>query len=133
MSALRTYAVSSDLDSAAREQVLALWAGLERRFGLTRARAAIWPHVTYVVGQTNRPQELLKKVSEVAEEVSPFPVEIDGVGVFPGEWPVLFLRCAKSPALLRAYERLLQVTAAVADVWPHYTPAYWTPHITLAL
>jgi hypothetical protein len=131
---MESFAVSSDLTGAAYDTVSGLWDGLEREFGLRAARAAIHPHVTYCVGRRDDPSELLKKVGQNAEDIAPFPVELQGVGVFRGEAPVVFLRVRKDEVLLRAYRQILAaVLSAGLDPWPHYLPDAWVPHVTLAL
>jgi 2'-5' RNA ligase len=66
--------------------------------------------------------------------MAPFPVELHGVGVFEGESPVVYLRVRKDEPLLGAYRQILEaMRSAGLELWPHYLPDVWVPHVTLAL
>src|SRR4051794_24661476 len=97
MDAARThpYAISSDLTGAALDAVFALWDELEVRFGMREARTAGRPHVTYVVGEPGEPELLLAAAAQAARRIEPFTLELDGVGVFEGESPVVYLRVVR--------------------------------------
>ncbi|HEX9372815.1 MAG TPA: 2'-5' RNA ligase family protein [Roseiflexaceae bacterium] len=129
-----TYAVSSDLTGEAYAAALAIWGEFEQRYGLTAARAAIHPHVTYVVGDCERPEVLSEHLAIIASTIAPFAVELEGVGVFERPQPVVHLRVAKSTELLSAFAAIsAAMQAAGLRLWPYYAPGIWTPHVTLAL
>lgn len=130
----RTHGVCSVLTGEAYAGAMALWDHLEYRHGLREVRAAIHPHVSYIVGECGQPDALGARLAEVAPAIAPISLEIDGVDVFEGPPPVVFLRVVKSPALLDIHSRLLDATRAFWDrVWPHYVATGWCPHVTLAL
>jgi hypothetical protein len=129
-----TYGVSSDLSGAALAGALALWSRLGERLGLAEARAALAPHVSYLVGESDRPEDLLRALAPMAATIEPIPVEITGPRVFDGPPPVLYLAVERSDALRAAHARILEATRHLwSRIWPHYTSAAWTPHVTLAL
>lgn len=129
-----TYGVSSDLTGPAHAAVCAIWDELEQRYGLRAARAAVQPHVTYVVGECRERQAMAQRLSEAARTLPAIEVTIDGLGTFESATPVVFLRVLKTAALSRIY---LAIHQAMRDagmaIWPNYQPSSWTPHVTLAL
>jgi 2'-5' RNA ligase len=113
---------------------MAMWDHLERRHGLRGARASLHPHVSYLVGDSSRPNAVGTALARAAAAIRPVTVTIEGLGIFDGPRPVLFLRVAKSPELLEIHLRLLDATQDLwDDLWPHYLPEAWCPHVTLAL
>jgi 2'-5' RNA ligase len=129
-----TYGVSSDLTGEAYAAARSMWDGLERRYGLRAARAAIHPHITYVVGECPRPQSLVAALAGVAAALPAFETEIDGFGIFDGPSPVVYLRVLKNPPLIHAYQTICQsMQNAGLTIWDHYQEQSWTPHVTLAL
>jgi 2'-5' RNA ligase len=128
------YAVVSLLGGDAHDEVMAIWQLLERRFGLRGAQEAIFPHVTYFVGEGGDLPTLHECVAAAAEAEQPLSITLDGLGLFPLPAPVLFLRAVRSAALARLYGRVLDAArCAGTTIWPHYTPEMWVPHVTLAL
>lgn len=134
-----TYGICSDLRGGeAQAAATTLWDHLERRYGLAEARAAIRPHVSYLVGEvTGGPvqvEALSTRVAAAASGIAPVEIEIGGVGVFDGPAPALYLRVVRSEPLLRTHAAILGATRdAFTSIWPYYLPDAWTPHVTLAL
>ncbi len=56
----RTWGVSADLTGEALEAALGLWDHREARFGLRQMRAALRPHVSFLVGESDQPAELAR-------------------------------------------------------------------------
>jgi 2'-5' RNA ligase len=128
------HALSSDLTGEARAGCQALWDDLERKYGLREARAAVRPHVTYVVGCCENPDALAAVLPAAASRIAAFDIEIDGVGVFEGPQPVVFLKPVKSAALEQAHEVIAEaMREAGLALWPYYEADAWVPHVTLAL
>lgn len=128
------YAVVSPLGGEARTEVLAIWDILETRFGVREARGAQHPHLTYLVGEGTDPQALAARLAATADATAPLTIVLDGLGMFPGPRPVLFMRVVRSAELLAAYERVASAgRSGGLTLWPHYTVQTWVPHVTLAL
>jgi hypothetical protein len=70
---------------------------------------------------------------QLADKVAPCTVQTDGLGIFTGPVPVLFLAVIRSPALTKVHQQLWQaITAAAVGATLVYAPEHWIPHITLA-
>ncbi|HWQ14486.1 MAG TPA: 2'-5' RNA ligase family protein [Roseiflexaceae bacterium] len=128
------YAVVSPISGGAQAEALTMWELLERRYGVRAARAAIHPHMTYVVGEGGDPQALAERLDVAASAAAPLTVTIDGLGIFCGPSPVIFLRVIHDAVLAQLYARIVEaVRRAGLALWPHYAPGTWVPHVTLAL
>lgn len=128
------FAVVSLLSGDAHDEVLATWDALERRLGLRAAREALYPHITYFVGEGGDLATLCACVASEAAALPPITVALDGLGLFPGPSPVLFMRVVHGAALAHVYARVADaVRCAGTQIWPNYTVDTWVPHVTLAL
>ena len=130
----RTYGICSELADEAGRTALGLWDHLEARYGLRQVRAAARPHVSYLVGESDRASDLAAALADVAPGLSSFIVTLSGVRAFDGPEPVVYLAVDAGPALTAAHRALLRATQPLwSRIWPHYLPGAWTPHVTLAL
>ncbi|MFO7169959.1 MAG: 2'-5' RNA ligase family protein [Chloroflexota bacterium] len=130
----QVYAIVSLLRGEARAEVLAIWDLLERRFGMRAARDSIHPHITYIVGDGDDLATLADCTAEAAAATPPLAITLDGLGVFAGPSPVLFMRVVRDQALAATHDRIIEAArCAGLTPWPNYTPDTWVPHITLAL
>ncbi|NMC54788.1 MAG: 2'-5' RNA ligase family protein [Chloroflexi bacterium] len=115
-------------------EVELLWDELERECGLVGMRQSPFPHFSWTASESVSESALQAALSRLARQIKPFAISTAGVGIFPGEKPVVFIRAVKSPALFSLHEAIL---AAVREplggaLNPLYEPDVWVPHITLA-
>jgi len=116
-------------------EVELLWDELERECGLVGVRQTPFPHFSWTVSERVNESALQAALNRLAHQMKPFTISTAGVGIFPGDKPVVFIRVVKSPALFSLHEAIL---AAVREplggaLNPLYEPDVWVPHITLAL
>src|SRR5262249_21259931 len=72
-------------------------------------------------------------LQQVARQTAPFEVETDGVGIFTGPSPVLYLPVVRSPILTEIHQQLWQALGPIGGgITPVYGHEHWIPHITLA-
>jgi 2'-5' RNA ligase len=107
--------------------------GLETKFGLDDVQDTPDPHLTYLLTGTRRLTELKAMLQEVAATTPPFSAFTTGLGVFPGENPVIYIPVLRSNDLNLLHQRVLDVTAPLCRASTYYTPDRWLPHISLAL
>jgi hypothetical protein len=129
-----TYGISSDLTGAARAAAIEMWDLLEERYGLSEARCAGAPHVSYIVGGARETDALAARLAAVASRIAPVDIEIDGLGIFDGLGPALFLRVRRTERLRQDHALVLEAARdGFSTIWPYYLADAWTPHVTLAL
>lgn len=128
------YAIISELDEDAAVQVMRLWRQLNQACGLEGIFNFPNPHFTWLVAADFSIEKVAASVGVIAEQTADFQVRTSGLGIFPGESPVLYLPVIKSSPLMQLHQILWdQVLPAVENVSSYYAPEQWVPHITLAL
>ena len=61
-------------------------------------------------------------------------VHAEGLGIFTGPSPVIFIPLVNDPALARFHQEMWEQPQAIAhNNNPYYAPDPWVPHISLAL
>lgn len=114
-------------------QVEQLWGALKHEFGVGSPQATAVPHFSYHISPEYDLDALKKILGETAVSTPPFTVKTTGIGIFPGELPVIYIPVARTPALQALHSTLWPRLQAVAqESLDYYAPANWFPHITLA-
>ncbi len=121
------YGVDLRLDAVCEARIVEVWRAIEaagtRSLASTSHRRHV-PHLSLVVA----PRDDVN-VAMLAGLRPPSGIAFTAVGTFGADGGVVFLAPRPSPELLVFQE---QVAAACADVYEHYRPGAWTPHVTLA-
>ena len=126
--------IVSLLDGEHYGRVEALWSELEAALGLRGIQVTPYPHFSYQVAEQYDLERLVPILERLAQQSPAFKVRTAGLGVFTGSQPVLFIPLVRSSELGRFQASLWQAVAKVtAGAVDYYSPAYWVPHITLAL
>ena len=107
---------------------------LEEKFGLDDVQATLDPHLTYQLAGVRKLSSLKQVLADVAAATEPFPAFTTGLGVFPGERPVIYIPVLRSDALNALHRRILAATAPLCLRTDKFSgPDCWLPHISLAL
>ncbi|WP_420641914.1 2'-5' RNA ligase family protein [Candidatus Leptofilum sp.] len=126
------HGVVSVLEEPHYSQVSQLWAELKQRFGVGSPQATAVPHFSYHVAGDYQLEKLPAILAETAAATPPFTVKATGIGIFPGELPVLYIPVARSPELQALHQTLwLKLEAIAQESINYYAPNIWFPHITL--
>lgn len=127
-------AVVALLDEQHNELVEALWEELEHDFGVRDTRHRVpWPHTSLHGAETYAIAEVDARLRELAGRIAPFVVHADGLGIFAGPLPVLYVRVQRNNALNALHDAVWEAVGAHAKTLsPYYAPDRWAAHITLA-
>jgi 2'-5' RNA ligase len=107
---------------------------LEKKFGLDDVQATPDPHLTYQLAGVQKLSALKEVLAEVAATTEPFDAFTTGLGVFPGERPVIYIPVLRSDALNALHHRIIEATAPLCLRTDKFSgPDCWLPHISLAL
>jgi 2'-5' RNA ligase len=91
------------------------------------------PHVSYQGAASYNREQVEEGLRRMAREFAPFSVETDGLGIFTGPAPVLYVAVIRSPALTKLHQELWRaITPAAVQATPVFAPEHWIPHVTLA-
>jgi len=114
-------------------RVESLWDGLEASFGLNGIRITPYPHFSWNIAEAYERPQMDWAVAETALTTLVFKVQADGIGLFPGPVPVLFIKVLRNPILdtlhKQLWERMLPIAKGLSA---YYNAENWQPHISLA-
>lgn len=127
------YAITSLLNPRNAKRITRIIKDLEKKFGLDDVQATLDPHLTYLVMGTRRLADLKEMLRQVAASTPPFSAYTTGLGVFPGENPVIYVPVLRSNDLNELHQRVLDVTAPLCKAGTYFGPDRWLPHLSLAL
>lgn len=127
-------AITSLLDSNHTEKVTELTAQLEKRFGLKGVQMTPYPHLTILTAEVPDMEELKEYLEQICLESPVFSIRTTGLGIFPGETPVIYVPVLRTPPLNQLHSRLHRdISEMSSEMGIHYNPNMWLPHISLAL
>ena len=127
-------AITSLLSQPHVQRINAVIKKLEEKFGLDDVQATLDPHLTYQLAGVRKLSSLKKALAKVAAASEPFPAYTTGLGVFPGERPVIYIPVLRSDALNALHHRIQEATAPLCLRTDKFSgPDCWLPHISLAL
>lgn len=127
------FAITSLLNPRNATRINRIVKGLETQFGLDDVQDTPDPHLTYLLLGTRRLADLKEVLREVASTTPPFSAYTTGLGVFPGENPVIYIPVLRSNDLNLLHQRVLDITSPLCRASIYYKPDRWLPHISLAL
>ena len=109
--------------------------GLKQRFGVGSPKATAVPHFSYHISPEYDLEALKQVLAETAVSTPPFTGKTTGIGIFPGDEPVVYIPVARTPELQALHDilwpRLQNITQGSAPESAYYAASNWFPHITL--
>lgn len=126
-------AIISPLDPESSERVIGLWQTLKMTCGLQEILRLPLPHLTWDAVDGYENPSIGRNLAELAAAQPVLEIQTNGLGLFGGPQPVLYLPVVCNPALSDLRLRILAVSAIDPQGRSaNYSPENWVPHITLA-
>ena len=127
------HGVVSTLGSKNDALVESVWDGLEASFHIRGVRVTPYPHFSYQVAEDYDLAELEGRLEGLSRRWPPFVVRAQGLGVFEGPAPVVYVPVIRSAKLSVFQEAVWEAASpASSGTTAFYRPQSWIPHITLA-
>jgi 2'-5' RNA ligase len=127
-------AVTSLLDTKHSDLVNTIIYDFEKEFGLKQVQATPQPHITYLIAQTYDLNILKNYLRRLCYSARPLHAYTTGIGVFPGEHPVIYIPVLRTQPLNKLHSQLyLDISKMSIEVGPFSKPKVWLPHISLAV
>ncbi len=127
-------AITSLLAPPSSDHINKLIKSLETEFGLTDVQATPEPHLTYQLVEPIDLDALKEGLRQIAATSESFIAHTTGLGMFPGERPVIHIPVLRSDYLNQLHHRILEVAAPMCSRTDKYSaPDLWLPHVSLAL
>lgn len=127
------YGIVALLDHTHEAKVQALWAEFKAQFGIHGVSLTPVPHFSFHVAERYDIANMERILQKAAATMDPFKVRTNGLGIFTGKDPVLYVPIIRNPTLTALHQRMwLSLSTVAANSSPYYHPDQWRPHITLA-
>jgi 2'-5' RNA ligase len=120
------------LDSQHYRLVENIWRELEKECGLAGVKVTPYPHFSWQVGTEYPEPQTEQAIQAIARETQSFTVRTNGLGIFSGPNPVVYIPIIRSPKMDRLHAKLWkEFRSSAKGISPFYSPQNWMPHITL--
>jgi len=127
------YGLVSLLEDKYYKKVEEIWQQLSTKHQLHGIAVTPFPHFSWQVAEEYDLSLLEDVMKDLSKKIKPFTVSTGGLGLFPGDSPVLFIAVVKSKQLLELHEMIYSATEQCAsNAVPYYRSESWVPHISLA-
>lgn len=127
-------AVASLLDTKHTDIVNTIIGDFEKEFSIKQVQATPFPHITYLITEAYNLEILKKYLERFCQTGKSFHVYTTGIGVFPGEHPVVYIPVLRTPPLNKFHSQLYKDISKLSTETVSYSkPKLWLPHISLAL
>jgi 2'-5' RNA ligase len=126
------FAIELALDRESAGPVRRLWRRMAEAGIRFMADSGADPHVSLAIWNSLNVEAAIAEVAALAPAIAPVPVTFTAVRAFGRD--VVYLALAPSTRLVELQARVQARIGARGDgAWPHYAPAAWVPHCTLAM
>ncbi|MGV3639677.1 MAG: 2'-5' RNA ligase family protein [Adhaeribacter sp.] len=127
-------AITSLLDAKHADLVSTIIQDFQKEFGLKQVQATPLPHITYLIAQTYNIDLLKDYLLRLCHTARPVHAYTTGIGVFPGEHPVIYIPVLRTQPLNKMHSHLYQdISKMSMEVGSFTKPKLWLPHISLAV
>jgi len=126
------YAIITELDHAANRAIDKLrkesFEGCS--FDIPKMK---WPyHISWQGAQDYALKEVESRLRMIAKTFNPIESLINGIGIFSGDYPVLYLLAARTPQLSDLNATLWEALQPLAiQINSYFSPDQWIPHISI--
>jgi len=128
------FAITTLLTSPSADFINGLIKSLETEFGLDDVQATPDPHLTYQIAEPADLSVFKNALRRIAAETKTFMAHATGLGMFPGDSPVIYIPVLRSDALNDLHHRVLDAASPLCSRTDKFSqPDLWLPHISLAL
>lgn len=128
------FAIVTVLDERSDALVRSIWQELETNCGLTGFHLFPIPHFSWQGADDYDIPAVEQCLSEIAKGTTPISIAADGLGIFTGPRPVIYIPLARTIPLARLHRTIwTRVKMTAQNLNAYYSPELWMPHITLGL
>jgi 2'-5' RNA ligase len=128
------YAIISELDPKSSQYVSEIWMELCQACGLHAIYEVPIPHFSWLVAKEMDLVKTNAVLSQIAGNAKTFTLHTFGLGIFTGEYPILYLPLVKTIEMINLHNSIWDlIVPHCKNLQYYYSPKLWVPHITLAL
>lgn len=127
------YGVVSLLEGRYLSLFREMWRTLQADCGFNGDFLAPIPHISWHVAGSYNLHVLKTILVDITVRATPLTIRTEGLGIFTGNVPIIYINVVKDAALQEFQFKLWQSAQSAAhEASILYTPENWIPHITLA-
>jgi len=117
-----------------QEQVTKVWNDFHQLFGISRIKTTSFPHLTWVIAKESNEDLVDEKLNIIRKKTFPFVLSTNGIGIFTGKRPAVYIQIKPSIQILEFQKELYETFSDHSDgLKKFYAPERWIPHISLAI
>ena len=116
------------------EEVFKVWNDFHYLYGISRIKTTSFPHLTWVIAKESDEQLVDEKLTIIKKKTFPFALSTNGIGIFTGKRPAVYIQIKPSIQILEFQKMLYDTFSDHSDgLKKFYVPNRWIPHISLAI
>lgn len=113
---------------------MTLWDDLHRMFGISRIKTTSFPHLTWVIAKQSNEVLVDKQLNTISKKSSPFVLSTNGIGLFTGKRPAIYIQIKPSIYILEFQKQLYDLLSDHSEELKKFcAPDRWIPHISVAI
>jgi len=125
-------AIATLLNRNADEKTTKMWQDLEKTCGLSGIKIPQDPHFSWFVAEKFDEPGLKNEFLDISLQLTEFEISANGIGLFTGEKPILYIPIVKTRKLLELHEEIWRLLSPLGvKLSAFYQPEHWIPHITI--
>lgn len=126
------YAIISELDRASNLAIEKLTTDFIAECNINLPPMKWSYHLSWQGARSYALEETENRIRMIARTFAPIETRIDGLGIFTGKEPVLYLTVTRTPLLSALNETVWEALHPLAEeVNPYFSPEEWVPHISI--
>src|SRR5512133_1348491 len=125
-------AIATLLNRNSDEKTKKMCQDLEKTCGLSGIKIPQDPHFSWFVAEKFDEPEVRDEFLNLSQQLTEFEISTNGIGLFTGEKPILYIPIVKTRKLLELHEEIWEVLSPMGSkLSAFYQPERWIPHITI--
>ncbi|KAA3664665.1 MAG: 2'-5' RNA ligase family protein [Chloroflexi bacterium] len=120
------------LDQPHYQKIESIKSDLNERFYLFDPALPFHPHFSYHVAESYNEMALRPLMQQLARETAVFTLKANGIGIFPGPEPTLYIPLTRTQTLNNFHQKIWStINPLCQDSVTYYHPENWFPHISI--
>ena len=125
-------AIATLLSRNSDEKTKKMWQDLEESCGVSGIKIPQDPHFSWFVAEKFDEPEVKSEFLNLSQQLTEFEISTNGIGLFTGEKPILYIPIVKTRKLLELHEKIWSLLSPMGvKLSAFYQPEHWIPHITM--
>jgi hypothetical protein len=110
-----------------------LWKRVTEVIGKCGMKIPKYPHFSWQVAVNYQIENVVEVIQNIALTTHRFNIQVSGLGIFPGDLPILYLTIVRSSILDEIHQKVWKACSEFGkDISPFYSITRWIPHLTIA-